>query len=305
MAFIEGITLFCIGASYAVALAMELAQLFWPRPVQRLLGTSFGIAGLLAHTLLLARTFLLGATPMSLASQSGSMLFLAWILAVFYLYGSIHHRRLAWGVFILPLVLGLVVLAGAFGPISQPGNASLNVEEEGVLGPWALDWGLIHGTLLLLAAVGVCVGFVASIMYLVQARRLKSKALPGHGIRLLSLERLEEMNRRGVILAFPLLTAGLLVGIALRVQQGNGLAEWGHLKILSTGVLWLVFAILLYLRYGIHVRGKRVALLTIVAFGLLLFTLASTHQFGSATRRLSCVNAWPSMPSSYRGPWRN
>ena len=35
-----------------------------------------------------------------------------------------------------------------------------------------------------------------------------------------------------------------------------------------------MFAILLYLRYGVHARGRQVALLTIVAFALLLFTLA-------------------------------
>jgi ABC-type uncharacterized transport system permease subunit len=47
--------------------------------------------------------------------------------------------------------------------------------------------------------------------------------------------------------------------------------------VLGAGVLWLVFAILLYLRYGAHLRGRRVALLTIVAFVLLLFTLVASH----------------------------
>ncbi len=271
MAFLEGITIFCIGASYAVALGLELLNLLWPRPVQRLAATGFGAAGLLAHTLLLTRMFFLDEARLSLASSSGSMLFLAWILAVFYLYGSLHHRRVAWGVFILPLVLGLVVLAGVFR--SAPGSTRTPADD------WTLDWGLIHGGLLLLAAVGVCVGFVASIMYLVQARRLRAKKLPGHGIKLLSLERLEDMNRRALLLAFPLLTAGLLVGIALMVHQAEGDASWGSLKIVSTVALWAVFAILVYLRYGVHVRGRRVALLTIVAFALLLFTLASAHQF--------------------------
>ena len=38
-----------------------------------------------------------------------------------------------------------------------------------------------------------------------------------------------------------------------------------------------MFAILLYLRSGYHVRGRRVALLTILAFALLLFTPVTTH----------------------------
>jgi ABC-type transport system involved in cytochrome c biogenesis permease subunit len=278
MAFIEGITIFCIGASYAVALAVELVHLFWPRAVQRLIGTVFGAAGLLAHTLLLVHSLFLSDPPLSLASQSGSMLFLAWILAVFYLYGSVHHRKFSWGVFILPLVLGLVVLADLFGPQSQL-FSKRQAAEAARLEPWALDWGLLHGVLLELAFVGVCVGFVASVMYLIQARRLKAKALPGQGIRLLSLEKLEEMSRRALLLAFPLLTAGLLVGVARMLQQTDGFAGWGHWKILGTVVLWLVFAILLYLRYAAHVRGRQVAILTIMAFVLLLGTLASTHEF--------------------------
>jgi ABC-type transport system involved in cytochrome c biogenesis permease subunit len=263
---IDRITVFCFGASYALAWVMELIQLMGPRTVPRLLGLAFGGAGLLAHTLYLL------VRPLSLSSQVGSLLFLAWILAVFYLYGSLHHRRLAWGVFVLPLVLGLTAL-GSREPVAP-----------GILPDWWPDfdalqfWGLLHGALLLLAAVGVCVGFLASVMYLVQADRLRAKLPPGEGLRLLSLERLEEMNRRAIILAFPLLTAGVLIGIVLILRGGTTpTLTWTDPKILSTAVLWLVFAILLYLRYGFRLRGRRVALLTIVAFCLLLFTLATSH----------------------------
>jgi ABC-type transport system involved in cytochrome c biogenesis permease subunit len=269
---LERVTVLCFGASYTVALALEILQLLRPRRIQRLLALGFGIAGLLAHTIYVA------IQPLELGSPFGSLLFLAWILAVFYLYGSIHHRRLAWGAFVLPLVLGLVLLARLFPPKTDPReNAPV----------WSLFsyqgerfWGLVHGTLVLLAAVGVCVGFVASVMYLVQVRRLRKKTLPGRGMKLLSLERLEAMNRRAIILAFPLLTAGLLVGIGLMLHGGEPLGDWSSPKVLSALGLWLVFAILLYLRYGFHARGRQVALLTIVAFALLLVTLAApVHPF--------------------------
>jgi len=38
-----------------------------------------------------------------------------------------------------------------------------------------------------------------------------------------------------------------------------------------------VFAIVLYLRYGYHARGRRVALLTNLAFALSRFTPVTTH----------------------------
>jgi ABC-type transport system involved in cytochrome c biogenesis permease subunit len=264
---IERITIFCFAASYAVALALELLLLFRSSALTRLLATCFGSAGLLAHTLFLS------AQHVSLTSQAGSLLFLGWILAMFYLYGSIHHRRLAWGVFVLPVVLGLTILGDLEGqPALATSDSSL----------WFVDleqfWRILHIGLFVLAAVGVSVSFVASIMYLVQAHRLKAKALPGHGLRLLSLERLEKMNRRGITWAFPLLTIGLVVGMVQLTQAGVRLIGWTDPRILSTVMLWLVFAIVLYLRYGFHLRGRNVALLTIVAFGLLLVTLVTGHS---------------------------
>lgn len=263
----ERIEVFCFAASYAVALVLEVLHYFRPRPIQQLLSLGFGAAGLLAHTIFIC------IKPMPLAGPHGSLLFLAWILAVFYLYGSVHHRRLAWGLFTLPLVLALVVLADV-APASREGESLWqSFRGEGV-------WRAAHGVLLILAAVGVCVGFLASVMYLVQSHRLRAKVPPGQGMRLLSLERLEAMNRRAILLAFPLLTAGLMIGVALQLQGGTFLQGWESAKILYTLGLWLVFAILLYLRHGFHARGRQVAILTIVAFGFMIVALlAPEHSF--------------------------
>jgi ABC-type transport system involved in cytochrome c biogenesis permease subunit len=265
---IDRITIFCFTASYAVALTLELLHLARPRPLHRLLATVFASAGLLAHTLFLV------AQHISLATQAGSLLFLAWILAMFCLYGAIHHRRASWGVFVLPLVLGLTILGGLF---DHP-----NGETAGPQSFLSLDlvelWRLLHIGLFILAAVGVSVAFIASLMYLVQAQRLKAKALPGQGLKLLSLEKLEQMNRRGIEWAFPLLTVGLVVGMVQLGQSGDPLKGWTDPRILSTTILWFVFAIVLYLRYGLHLRGRRAALWTVLAFALLLVTLVTSHS---------------------------
>ena len=272
-ALLERVTIFCFAASYGTALLLELLSPFQPRPVQRLLGLAFGFAGFVAHTIYLA------VQPVTLAAPFGSLLFLAWILAVFYLYGTVHHRRQAWGLFVLPLVLGLVVLA-QFSPRTSAHTGTPMTGSFLSFLQGERFWGRVHGGLVLLAAVGVCVGFVASVMYLVQVYRLRHKVAPDRGVRLLSLERLEAMNRRAVVTAFPLLTAGLLVGVALMLHTGDYLADWTSPKVLSAAGLWVVFAILLFLRYGVHVRGRAAALWTIMAFALLLVTLtAPAHPF--------------------------
>jgi ABC-type transport system involved in cytochrome c biogenesis permease subunit len=261
------VTVFCFAASYGVALALDLWRLARPRLILRVVSLLFGAAGLFAHLIYL----IVQAPP--LVSSNGSLLFLAFVLGVFWFYGSLHHQRVAWGVFVLPLVLGLIGLS-QFNPTRPSGEEPVWASLK--LMPF---WSGTHGVLLLLASVGICVGFVASVMYFVQVYRLRSKTLPGQGLKLMSLERLEQMNRRAILWAFPLLTLGLVVGVGIQLQHGEFLEGWMSPKILSTLGLWLVFAILLFLRYGAHVRGQKVALLTIVAFGVLLVALATAHPF--------------------------
>jgi ABC-type transport system involved in cytochrome c biogenesis permease subunit len=268
---LEGITRLCFGASYAVALGLELARLARPRHALRAIALVFGFAGLFAHT-----AFLAIQRP-TIQSQYGSLLILAWVLAIFYLYGTVHHRRFAWAVFVLPLVIGLVVLAGSFAP--QPGTRPPPWTDRLAVLTGDQFWGALHGTLILLAAVGVCVGFLASVMYLVQARRLRDKVAPFGGVRLLSLERLEEMNRRAVNVAFPLLTVGLLVGVILMWHRPESAEAWTAGKVVGTAGLWVLFVVLMMLRYGLHTRGRNLAVGTIAAFMVMLATLAAAHPF--------------------------
>ncbi len=268
---LDRVTIVCFLASYTTALALELLFQVRRREVVRWAALGFGAAGLTAQTIFLA------VHQPPLIRQFGWMLFLAWILAIFYLIGSVHHRRLSWGLFVLPLVLGLVVLGAIFGRADGD-----NPRSENLL-PIQDAWGAVHGVLLLLAAVGLCVGFLASLMYLVQAHRLRAKTLPGQGLRLWNLERLEAMNRRAIVLAFPLLTAGMLVGIVL--MWHDHLSGWSDPRSLASGVLWLAFAVLLYLRYGYHLRGRPVAVLTILTFVLLVGCLVLPHWPGQGGSR--------------------
>lgn len=267
-ALFQNVTHTCFGLSYLLAFLLELARLRWPRRELRLVGLLFGAAGLLTHSMFLA------ARHPTLATPYGSLLAVAWVLAVFYLYGTIHHARQAWAVFVLPVVLGLVGLAFAL----VPGTTDADIPS------WLTGdrfWGSVHGILLLFAAVGVSVGFLASVMYLVQARRLRNKSAPLGGMKLLSLERLEAMNRRAVNVAFPLLTVGLLLGAVL-LRHYHDLAEnWFSVKVLGTVGLWGVFVVLVYLRHAAHVPGRRLALLTIAAFVLMVVVLVGTHPFAS------------------------
>lgn len=267
---LQHVTYACFALSYLLAFLLELARVRWPRRGLRFAGLLAGFAGLVAHTAFLAFRHPPPADP------DGGLLTVAWVLAVFYLYGTVHHARQAWAVFVIPVVLGLVALAFVRSQ-APPGPDAV---------PWPSGdrtWGVVHGSALLLAAVGVSVGFLASVMYLVQAARLRAKANPLGGPTLLSLERLEAMNRRAVNLAFPLLTVGLVLGAIL--WKADEPAGWQSVKVLGTVGLWAVFVLLLYLRYAAHVPGRRLAVLTIGAFGLMVVVLAATHPFAPEVGR--------------------
>ncbi|MGL6075750.1 MAG: cytochrome c biogenesis protein CcsA [Fimbriiglobus sp.] len=269
---LNNVTLACFGLSYLAALALELLRLRRPGRVVRFAGLGWAAAGLLAHTV-----FLVIQHP-SLASAEGAFLGLAWVLAIFSVYGSLHHTKQAWGVFVWPVVLVLVGLAYF---------ATNQTERPLEVPTWLLGerfWGAVHGGFLLLASVGVAVAGLASAMYLEQARRLKAKRNPLGGFKMLSLERLELMNRRAINVAFPMLTVGLLLGVVM-LGQWHGLQEnLLSLKVLGTLGLWLVFGVLLYLRYAANVSGRRVAWLSIVSFVLVVMVLAASHPFAGGER---------------------
>ena len=134
---------------------------------------------------------------------------------------------------------------------------------------------------LLAGAVSTCVAFAAGLMYLVQSNRLKHKRRPRFGFSLPSLEQSERLNRGAITLAFPLLTFGLLIGVVLDLAVrrpasgavGVGVPlSWTDPKVVSAGLMWLVFAVLLHARFRPAMRGRSVMLLTILAFAFLVFT---------------------------------
>jgi len=267
--FLQGVTHACFGLSYVCAFALELARLFWPGRGWRTASLFFGIAGFVAHT------FYIFSRQPSPATPDGSLVLLGWVLAFFYIYGTVHHAKQAWAVFVLPVVIGLVGMSLVLHHSEEAGPAFNALS-------WASGdrfWGAVHGVLIFFAAVGVSVGFLASVMYLIQSRRLRNKVLPGRGMPLLNLERLETMNQRAVNATVPLLTAGLLVGTLL-IGQNRELGEnWLSLKVISTTGLWVVFLVLLYMRYATRVAPRRLAILSIIAFGLLLVALGTAHPF--------------------------
>jgi ABC-type uncharacterized transport system permease subunit len=253
-----------------LALLAELSRLVVRGPFRWYLTVALTALGWLVQTAYLANQALKDPMLLPVTTAFESLMFLSWIVALIGLYFMIHWpRQVAVGLFVLPLVLGLVLAAGWFAP-----------RESDWLewGGRTAFWGTIHGIFLLAGAVFTCIAFASGLMYLVQMRRLKSKRPSRFGLTLPSLELSERVNRATITIAFPLLTFGLLIGMVLSLGAHNATAgtdlalSWHDPKVVSALGMWLVFAVLIHARFRPAMRGRSVMVLTILAFAFLVFT---------------------------------
>ena len=197
----------CFAGTYGLALLAELSRLVVRSPLRWYLTVALTALGWLVQTVFLANLALKEPMILPVTTAFESMMVLSWILALIGLYLMVHWpRQVAVGLFVLPLVLGLVVAAGWFAP-----RESDWLEWGGT----TVFWGSVHGIFLLAGAVFTCLAFAAGLMYLAQMRRLKSKRPSRFGLVLPSLEQSERVNRGAITIAFPLLTFGLLIGVVL------------------------------------------------------------------------------------------
>lgn len=264
---LNGITIFCFAASYGVALLLEVLR-FWLRaPIRLLLTIGFVAAGLLAHTLYLALRAKAGLSDsggMPLSSWYEWCLLAAWVLAAAYLGLVIRKSDSAIGLFMLPVVEGLIGVAYLVRnmPPFQRGEA-------------LQYWGIVHGVSLLLGTVAVSLGFVAGLMYLVQSYRLKHKLPPSAGFKLPSLEWLQRYNERSLVVSSFLLLAGIAAGAVYNLIKRDEGLPWTNRVIVISGVLcvWLLAALVFNGFYRPARQGRKVAYLTIFSFIVVMLVL--------------------------------
>lgn len=265
--FVSGISVVCFAASYAVAFACEASRLLFRSGIRGAAMIAFAAAGLFAHTAYLVwRAANEPALPLS--SAFDWFLLASWVLAAGYLWLTIANPKTPVGLFLLPLVLGLI------------GAAELSSREPFPQSPATQFWGVIHGSFNLAASVAVALGAVAGLMWLIQAARLSRKTAPAQGFRMPSLEKLAAIDRRCVAVSAWAAAAGFASGIVLNaVNLRRGLLEtvpWNDPVVLRMGLLvsWLVFAAVASRLVARKPGGARtVAWLSLVSVGVLALSI--------------------------------
>ncbi len=294
---LTGVQIICFTASYAVALGLEIARLFYQAPLRTVVAWGFTAGGLLAHTIyLVARGAREPLHSVPLSSWFDWLLIVAWGMVAVYLGMSFRRPRAALGIFVLPVVLLLIGLAWLFRDVAPfPRNQAMIV------------WALVHGLALLLGVITALLAFVAGLMYLVHSYRLKQKIPPRAGLCLPSLEWLQQANRRLLIVSSSLLAAGLISGGILNwIMREQGMA-WTDPVVGTSGALliWLLVVLVFEMRYKPAQEGRKVAYLTVASFfflGLVMATvLLVPSQHAAPGREGGSTGNWPAVESRAPG----
>jgi ABC-type uncharacterized transport system permease subunit len=265
--WIAGISVFCFAASYTVALVLELSRLLFRSGIRGAVMLGFAGAGLLAQVLYLGYRAYTSVTAeqasLPLSSAFDWYLVAALAVVLVYLYSTIYHPDVAFGIFLLPLVLGLIAAAEYLAD-----DRPFTREVAGQF------WLTVHLASWLLGTVSVLVGFSAGLMYLVQWRRLKRKQTAPRGLRLPSLETLERLAGRTIGVSGVSLSVGFASAIILNLinqRQGLVAVPWTDPVIWSTAAVtaWVIAAALFSAIYRPARHGHKVAYLT-VATGVLM-----------------------------------
>ncbi|MCX7634827.1 MAG: cytochrome c biogenesis protein, partial [Syntrophales bacterium] len=224
-------------------------------------------AFVLPGTFMLVVWFLTGRTPVVTAFDTLS--FLAWIVAGAYLFFQLRTKTRVLGAFVSPLCLFLILAAspgiGQFVPL-----------------PASLQGGMVslHIILTITGEALFVVASLAGLMYLLQDNLLKRRKSNPFIRYLPPLHDLDRINANCLLLGFPFMTLGLIIGsLWATVTWGN---PWPlDAKFVWSLTAWFIYAALLHQRLAIGWQGRKVAFYSVAAFLFLVVTFIAEKTFFS------------------------
>lgn len=257
---------------YGVGLIYALVSL-WSRQkvLSRIVLPAVAMGGLFHFVSLIENAMLRGNWTPSSMHELESLL--AFLLIVFFFIVYARYQAMAPGLAVFPLVF-LLTASAAFKATPTEPPLPLFVSAQ---------WIYVHVALILVGYTALLFSFIASILYLIQERSLKSKTVEGFWSRLPSLATIDDIGYQCLVWGFPFMTLGLIAG-AIVAEARVGSQYFLDPKILISILMWVVYTVLLYTRGNAGWRGRKAAYLATFAFATALLAwaannLSHTHKF--------------------------
>ncbi len=253
---------------YGIAALAVLPAALYDRPRWRHIAIPATVIGALFHFVSLAE--MLNAAHHSLPVDTHeTQSFISLLLVLAFLLISWRYKTVSLGVFVLPVCFLLCLI-----PAFDPGR------EAAVFPLLHGRWILLHIVLLLAAYAALLLSLVASLLYLIQERRLKQKLPTLSGLP--PLETTDQIALKSLLFGLPCMTAGLLVG-SLVAQATVGASYFRDPKILLAFAMWLAYVAMIYIRRHSGLRGRRAVYLSSFVF-LVVLAVWAANQFSAVHR---------------------
>jgi ABC-type uncharacterized transport system permease subunit len=215
---------------------------------------------------------------------------LALVIVAVFLFIFFVYRTISFGLFALPLAFLLTVVP-ALGPNHYTFSSPLVRN----------GWIAFHVVTLLAAYAALLFSMLASFLYLIQEKRLKTKDWSKAGVTtrpktrprgfltwLPPLSTMDQISQSTLVLGFYCMTVGLFAG-SLIAQERVGIGYFADPKILLSFVMWALYIVILFIRRSTGLRGRRAAWLASSVFFVMLCVWAAnllgsvhsaSHRFG-------------------------
>ena len=193
------------------------------------------------------------------------------LTAVAFLLIALRYRTLLLGLFALPMAF-LLAMPSALGHDRYTFSSSL------VRGGWIA----VHVSTLLAADIALVFSLIASLLYLLQERRLKDKDAPGFFSWMPPLETMDRIAQTTLVIGFLCMTLGLFAG-SLIAQERVGAVYFEDPKVLLSFGMWLIYVFLLLIRQSKGLRGRRAVYVSSIVV-LVALTVWAANLFSSVHR---------------------
>ena len=236
-------------------------------------GAVSGAAALLMQTagigLRWIESYRMGYGHAPLSNMYESLVFASWAIMVIYLVFEWRTKQRALGVF--PALFSF--LAMAYASFSKDVDSKI----QPLVPALKSNWLIAHVMTCFLGYAAFAVSFGLSIVYLVKKRSIyaeKPQNPNPHGalqVSLPSVSQLEWFNYQLVLFGFLWLSIGIITGSIWANSAWGTYWSWDPKETWSL-ITWLIYAALLHARNMQGWKGERVAWLSIIGFGCVLFT---------------------------------
>ncbi len=263
-------------ALYALACAAYVWHFARRNPLLGRAATTLLVAAAMAHTFVIGmETMEFGQIP--IAGTTSAISTFVWLLALAYLYTEMTTDERAMGAFILPLIVAFQAI-----PALNPGVESPAAVLQGPF------FGL-HVSSLMFAYASFALACVIGITYVLLFKEIKAKHLGFFYARLPSLQILDSMNQRAIVVGWIFLTIGLIVGAVWPPQARISAAGVEDPRVQAISLLdpkiflalvcWLVYSFEAFAARRIGWGGRRAAYLSAIGFVIVMLNFVPISYF--------------------------